>query len=120
MSKLFDLLDILKELEVIESLINAQKGTIEFVETRLQKMSSYDDEERLKEMGEASAHDLQVLEPHFAEQKEKYTALLELIKADSKALSELETLKVSEDYKKPLETLKRDLLSQSGYEKTEE
>lgn len=120
MSKALDLLDILKEIEAMDSLIKSLKGTIGFVEGRLQKMTANDDEERLKTMGEAAAHDLQVLEPRFAKQKEKYTTLLELVKTDSKAMGEIETLKVPEADKKVLETLKQDLLAQSGYEKSEE
>ena len=120
MSKVFDLLDILKEIEAMDSLIKSLKGTIVFVEDRLQKMTDSDDEERLKTMGEAAAHDLGVLEPYFAKQKEKYASLLELAKTDSKVLGETESMKVPEDYKKLLETLKQDLSSQSGYEKSEE
>ena len=120
MSKLTDLFEILKELNVLESLIKAQKGTIEFVNNRLKNMTAFDDEERLKVMGEASVHDLEILEPHYAKQKEKFEVLLESAKTDSKVLSELETMKVSEEYKQLFEGLKQELLSQKGYEKPEE
>lgn len=120
MSKLFDLLDILKNMEEIKSLIDSQKGTVKFVESRLQKMSAFDDEERLKNMGESASRDLEILEPHYADLCEKYQTLLQSAKSDSKVLGEVETLKVSNDYKKHLETLKQDLLSQSGYERPEE
>ena len=120
MSKLFDLLDILKGLEDVGALIEAQKGTIKFVESRLQNLSASDDEERLKSMGEASAHDLAILEPHYADLKEKYKALLELAKSDVKVLKELETLKIPDGYKDVVKTLKQDLDSKSGYEKSEE
>ena len=120
MSKLNDLFEILKELNILESLIKAQKGTIEFVNKRLKNMNAFDDEERLKLMGEASEHDLKILEPHYVSQKEKFKVLLEAAKTDSKVLSELETMRVPEEYKELFEGLKQELLSQKGYEKSEE
>ena len=120
MSKFFDLLEILKEIDGIESLIQSQKGTIEFAKNRLQNMSEFDDEERLKVMLQSASHDIGILESHLKRMKEKYETLLESAKSDDKVLREIEVLKVPADYKMFYEILKQSLLSQKGVEKTEE
>lgn len=120
MSKLFDLLEISKELEVLESLIKAQEDTVKFVEARLQNKKATDDEERLKVMGENSAHDIKILKPHHKELKEKLEVLLEVAVADPKFLSELESVKIPEDYKKAFETLMVRLESVQGQERPQE
>ena len=120
MSKLQDLIDILKNLEELENLINQQKATIDFAKAHLQNLSNIDDEERLKNMLSSSEHDFEILKPYYDKLKEKYYMLLESAKADSKVLEEVETTRVPEEYKKIVSILKRDLSSQNGYEKPEE
>lgn len=120
MSKLFDLLEILKELEVLESLIKAQEDTVRFVEARLQNKKETDDEERLKMMGENSAHDIKILKPHHKELREKFEVLLQAAIADPKFMTELDSVKIPEDYKKAFESVKNRLESEQGKERPQE
>ena len=120
MSKLFDLLEISKELNVLKDLIDSQEATVKFVEERLQKKSKFDDEEELRRIGESSAHDLKILKPHYDELKEKFEALLALAKSDSNFAKELESAKVPEEYKPLLEEIKSKLSAEQGKERPQE
>ena len=120
MSKLFDLLEISKELSALKGLIDSQEATVKFVESRLKNMSAIDDEEELKRMGSASAHDLKILKPHYDELKEKFEVLLEVAKADPTFVKEFESTKIPEEYKPLVEDIKSRISAEQGKERPQE
>ena len=118
MSKLIGVFEAFNGLDSIEELIKTCELTMKDATKALEKDK---DSSELKAIYEAAQHDKKLLLEYHERLKREYSELLEKVKADPEFIAELEsTTKVPKEFKKALESLKQELLSQKAYEKPEE
>lgn len=117
MSKLFDLLEILKEQEGIEMLVAHCEVVVKEVEKELEKDPK---SEELKAISRGYNSDKEILETRLTTLRDRFANLFAVAIADESFLKEVEASKIPNDYKKAFEILKGKMSSLQGAEITQE